>query len=113
MEEERGLRCGFRKEDGGREHNVVHTCGILSLLQKKIADTICFAEPSTGTKPGRGSRENTRGAEPGIVSQISGIVLMLTGQVKPTAGSAAVLGIDAVADPVLVRRMIGIIPEQE
>ena len=38
---------------------------------------------------------------------------MLTGQVKPTAGSAAVLGIDLVADPVMVRRMIGIIPEQE
>lgn len=41
------------------------------------------------------------------------MIKMLTGQVKPTAGSAAVLGIDAVADPVLVRRMIGIIPEQE
>ncbi|HIJ07684.1 MAG: ABC-type multidrug transport system, ATPase component [Methanomicrobiales archaeon 53_19] len=41
------------------------------------------------------------------------MIKILTGQITPTAGSAAVLGIDPVADPVLVRRNIGIIPEQE
>jgi ABC-type multidrug transport system, ATPase component len=41
------------------------------------------------------------------------MIKILTGQIKPTAGSAAVLGIDPVADPVLVRSKIGIIPEQE
>jgi ABC-2 type transport system ATP-binding protein len=41
------------------------------------------------------------------------MIKMLTGQVKPTSGSATVLGIDPVTDPVGVRARIGIIPEQE
>jgi ABC-2 type transport system ATP-binding protein len=41
------------------------------------------------------------------------MIKMLTGQTKPTAGTAMVLGIDAVADPISVRRQVGIIPEQE
>lgn len=40
-------------------------------------------------------------------------IRMLSGQTRPTAGTARVLGIDAAADPVGVRRQIGIIPEQE
>ncbi|MEN6341393.1 MAG: ABC transporter ATP-binding protein [Methanospirillum sp.] len=40
-------------------------------------------------------------------------IRMLTGQTRPTAGTASVLGIDVAADPVGVRRRIGIIPEQE
>jgi ABC-2 type transport system ATP-binding protein len=41
------------------------------------------------------------------------MIRVLTGQVKPTAGRASVLGIDVVAHPVKVRENIGIIPEQE
>jgi ABC-2 type transport system ATP-binding protein len=41
------------------------------------------------------------------------MIRMLTGQVRPTSGSADVLGIDVVANPVQVRQQIGIIPEQE
>ncbi|MGB4235437.1 MAG: ABC transporter ATP-binding protein [Methanoregulaceae archaeon] len=41
------------------------------------------------------------------------MIRVLTGQVKPTAGRASVLGIDVVAHPVKVREKIGIIPEQE
>jgi ABC-2 type transport system ATP-binding protein len=41
------------------------------------------------------------------------MIKMLTGQTKPTGGTAAVLGIDAVRDPVGVRAGVGIIPEQE
>jgi ABC-2 type transport system ATP-binding protein len=40
-------------------------------------------------------------------------IRMLSGQTRPTAGTARVLGIDAAADPVGVRQRIGIIPEQE
>lgn len=40
-------------------------------------------------------------------------IRMLSGQTRPTAGTATVLGVDAAADPVGVRRRIGIIPEQE
>ncbi len=40
-------------------------------------------------------------------------IRMLSGQARPTSGTAIVLGIDAAADPVGVRRRIGIIPEQE
>ncbi len=40
-------------------------------------------------------------------------IRMLSGQTRPTAGTATVLGIDAAADPVGVRQRIGIIPEQE
>ena len=38
---------------------------------------------------------------------------ILTGQRTPTSGAATVLGIDPVADPVDVRREIGILPERE
>jgi ABC-2 type transport system ATP-binding protein len=41
------------------------------------------------------------------------MIKLLTGQVRPTAGSATVLGIDVKKDPVGVRRRVGIIPEQE
>jgi ABC-2 type transport system ATP-binding protein len=41
------------------------------------------------------------------------MIKMLTGQTRPTEGSAAVLGVEATKDPVGVRRMVGIIPEQE
>jgi len=38
---------------------------------------------------------------------------ILTGQRTPTSGSASVLGYDPVADPMPVRREIGILPERE
>jgi ABC-2 type transport system ATP-binding protein len=38
---------------------------------------------------------------------------VLTGQSRPDAGSAAVLGVDPVAEPVAVRERIGVLPEQE
>ncbi|ERH09254.1 MAG: ABC-type multidrug transport system, ATPase component [halophilic archaeon J07HX64] len=38
---------------------------------------------------------------------------ILTGQRRPTSGSAQVLGVDPVAEPVEVRRAIGILPERE
>ena len=41
------------------------------------------------------------------------MIRMLTGQTKPTGGTATVLGLDAVLDPVGVRARVGIIPEQE
>ncbi len=41
------------------------------------------------------------------------MIKMLTGQTRPTGGSATVLGVDAVRDPVGVRGLVGIIPEQE
>jgi len=41
------------------------------------------------------------------------MIKMLTGQTRPTSGSATVLGIDAIKDPVGVRGQVGIIPEQE
>lgn len=41
------------------------------------------------------------------------MIKMLTGQVRPTSGSATVLGLDAEKDPVGVRSLVGIIPEQE
>ncbi len=41
------------------------------------------------------------------------MIRMLTGQVRPTSGSARVMGIDPARDPVGVRRLVGIIPEQE
>jgi len=40
-------------------------------------------------------------------------VKLLTGQIKPTAGEAKVLGIDVLKDPINVRDIVGIIPEQE
>jgi ABC-2 type transport system ATP-binding protein len=41
------------------------------------------------------------------------MIKMLTGQTRPTSGTATVLGVDAVTDPVGVRGQVGIIPEQE
>ncbi len=41
------------------------------------------------------------------------MIKMLTGQTRPTSGSATVLGVDVTKDPVGVRGMVGIIPEQE
>ncbi|GAA0289907.1 ABC transporter ATP-binding protein [Halarchaeum salinum] len=40
-------------------------------------------------------------------------IRILTGQLRPDAGSASVLGIDPVDDPVGVRERVGILPEQE
>ena len=40
-------------------------------------------------------------------------IRILTGQVRPTSGSARVMGLDVAKDPVGVRRLVGIIPEQE
>ncbi len=40
-------------------------------------------------------------------------IRILTGQVRPTSGNATVLGKDVTADPVGVRKLVGIIPEQE
>ncbi len=41
------------------------------------------------------------------------MIKMLTGQTRPTSGSAIVLGRDVERDPVGIRRQVGIIPEQE
>ncbi len=41
------------------------------------------------------------------------MIKMLTGQVRPTGGTATVLGLDVVQEPVAVRERVGIIPEQE
>ena len=41
------------------------------------------------------------------------MIKMLTGQIRPTSGSAKVIGVDVVQDPVGVRERVGIIPEQE
>ena len=41
------------------------------------------------------------------------MIKMLTGQIRPTGGTATVLGIDVQKDPVGVRERVGIIPEQE
>ncbi|HOX34718.1 MAG TPA: ABC transporter ATP-binding protein [Methanoregulaceae archaeon] len=41
------------------------------------------------------------------------MIKMLTGQIRPSRGSATVLGFDVTQDPVGVRTRVGIIPEQE
>jgi ABC-2 type transport system ATP-binding protein len=38
---------------------------------------------------------------------------MLSGQIQPTSGTATVMGIDVVSDPIFVRTAIGIVPELE
>ncbi|MEN6396957.1 MAG: ABC transporter ATP-binding protein [Methanoregula sp.] len=43
----------------------------------------------------------------------STMIKMLTGQIRPNAGTATVLGIDVQKDPIGVREQVGIIPEQE
>lgn len=40
-------------------------------------------------------------------------IRILTGQLDPDAGHAAVLGADPTADPIEVRRRVGVLPEQE
>lgn len=41
------------------------------------------------------------------------IIKMLTGQTKPTSGSVRVHGVDVLEDPIRVRELAGIVPEQE
>lgn len=41
------------------------------------------------------------------------MIRMLTGQTRPSGGTASVLGVDVIKDPVMVRERVGIIPEQE
>jgi ABC-2 type transport system ATP-binding protein len=41
------------------------------------------------------------------------MIKMLTGQIKPTNGTAEILDIDVLNDPIKVRAHVGIIPEQE
>jgi ABC-2 type transport system ATP-binding protein len=41
------------------------------------------------------------------------MIKCLTGQLKPTEGEIRVMGVDAVAEPVRVRELVGITPEQE
>jgi ABC-2 type transport system ATP-binding protein len=41
------------------------------------------------------------------------MIKMLTGQIRQSAGSATILGIDVERDPIGVRECVGIIPEQE
>ena len=41
------------------------------------------------------------------------MIKMLTGQIKPTNGTAELLNIDVLNDPIKVRARVGIIPEQE
>jgi ABC-2 type transport system ATP-binding protein len=41
------------------------------------------------------------------------MIKLLTGQIRPTGGSATVLGLDVAKAPVAVREQVGIIPEQE
>ena len=63
------------------------------------------------------SRAGGKGAVFGLLgpngSGKTTMIKMLTGQTRPTSGTATVLGIDAVTDPVGARRLVGIIPEQE
>lgn len=41
------------------------------------------------------------------------MIKMLTGQILPSSGNAHVLGLDVATDPVGIRTLVGIIPEQE
>lgn len=41
------------------------------------------------------------------------MIKMLTGQIKPTSGSVRVHGVDVLEDPIRVRELVGVIPEQE
>lgn len=41
------------------------------------------------------------------------IIKMLTGQIKPTSGTLRVHGIDVLENPLRVRELVGVIPEQE
>lgn len=41
------------------------------------------------------------------------MIKMLTGQIKPTSGYLQVHGVDVLEDPIRVRELVGVIPEQE
>ena len=41
------------------------------------------------------------------------MIKMLTGQIKPTNGTATIIGTDVLKNPIVVREKVGIIPEQE
>jgi len=41
------------------------------------------------------------------------MIKMLTGQIKPTSGSIRVHGVDVLENPIKVRELVGVIPEQE
>jgi ABC-2 type transport system ATP-binding protein len=41
------------------------------------------------------------------------MIQMLTGQIKPTSGSLRVHGVDVLENPIRVRELVGVIPEQE
>lgn len=41
------------------------------------------------------------------------LIRILTGQLEPTSGSAAVMGVDVVKEPMRVKELIGIVPEVE
>ena len=41
------------------------------------------------------------------------MIKTLTGQIKPTKGSAEILGVNVIKNPIKVRELAGIIPEQE
>jgi ABC-2 type transport system ATP-binding protein len=41
------------------------------------------------------------------------MIKMLTGQIKPTSGSIRVHGVNVLEDPIRVRELVGIVPEQE
>lgn len=41
------------------------------------------------------------------------MIKMLTGQIKPTSGSLKVHGVDVLEDPIRVRELVGVVPEQE
>jgi ABC-2 type transport system ATP-binding protein len=77
-------------------------------LTKKYGDVIAVDNVSLGVEKGslfgllgpNGSGKTT-------------MIKMLTGQTQPTGGTATVLGVDVIQDPVGVRERVGIIPEQE
>ncbi len=41
------------------------------------------------------------------------MIKMLTGQIKPTSGYLRVHGVDVLEDPIRVRELVGVVPEQE
>jgi ABC-2 type transport system ATP-binding protein len=43
----------------------------------------------------------------------STMIKILTGQIRPSSGSATIAGIDVLKEPVKIREILGIIPEQE
>ena len=77
-------------------------------LTKKFGDTTAVDDVTLSVKQGalfgllgpNGSGKTT-------------MIKMLTGQARPSEGSATVLGLDAEDNPIGVRERVGIIPEQE